>query len=467
MKHTTMNSSLAKGLPGPAALSALAAALVLSGCMSLAPGYQTPALELPAEAKLAESAPASRWWVNSGDPALAALIEEALAHNSDLLIAAARIEQARAALGIARADQYPDAGVQLGASRTRDPVQFPQIIQRYSAQIAISYELDFWGKYRDASTAAREQLIASEANREALRLSLASQVAQTWYAYQADSLRVALNEQTIAAQTEELGMQRKRAEAGVSSEFELRQQEAEVAANTVALEQNKGARDRDRNALGILLGRTPKALVDGVLPAAGEIAVMAVPDALPAGLPSSRLLNRPDVQAAEAGLKAANAQIGVARAAWFPSLSLTASGGGASRELSQLFSSPSAFSIGAALVQPLFYGGRIKSGIDAAQAARDAAVESYRQTVSNAFREVLDALVARRSAQAVAKAETARVAALGETLRLARLRYGSGLTSQFELLGSERSLLAAQGNLVEARRNEAAAAVQVWTALGG
>lgn len=449
-------------------LGAVALALLLGGCMSLAPSYQTPAVDLPADAALAESAPDQRWWRQSGDPALTGLIEEALVHNSNLLIAAARIEQARAALGIARADQYPDAGLQLGVSRTRDPVQFPQIIQRYSAQLAISYELDFWGKYRDASTAAREQLIASEANREALRLSLASEVAQTWYAYQADTLRVTLNEQTLAAQTQELDLLRKRVAAGIAGEFELRQQEAEVAATTVALEQNIGARDRDRNALGILLGRTPKALVDGPVPAAGEIAVLTVPDALPGGLPSQRLLHRPDVQAAEAGLKAANAQIGVARAAWFPSLSLTASGGGASGELSSLFSGGgSAFSVGAALVQPLVYGGRIASGVDAAQAARDAAVESYRQTVSNAFREVLDALVARRTAQAVNQAETARVAALAETLRLARLRYQGGLIGLFELLGNQRSLLAAQGNLIEARRAEASAAVQVWTAIGG
>jgi outer membrane protein, multidrug efflux system len=195
--------------------------------------------------------------------------------------------------------------------------------------------------------------------------------------------------------------------------------------------------------------------------------VLPVPDSLPAGLPSSRLLKRPDVQAAEASLKAANAQIGVARAAWFPSLSLTASGGGASNELSSLFNSPYAFSVGLGLVQPLVYGGRIAAGVEASKAVRDAALESYRQTVSQAFREVLDALIARRSAQAVAKAEATRVAALTETLRLARLRYQSGLTSQFELLGNERSLLAARANLVEARRSEAAAAVQVWTALGG
>lgn len=447
-------------------LSPLVAALLVGGCMSLAPNYDTPAIELPADAPIADAA--APWWRQSGDPALAALVEEALVHNRNLLIAAARIEQARAALGIARADQFPDAGLQLGASRSRDPVQFPQIIQRYSAQLALSYQVDFWGKYRDASTAARQQLIASEANREALRLSLASEVAQSWYAFAADSLQVVLTEQTLAAQTQELDLLQRRVKAGIAGEFDLRQQEAEVARTTVVLQLLTGARDRERNALGILLGRTPKALVDGALPAGSDIVALPVPDSLPAGLPSSRLLKRPDVVAAEAGLKAANAQIGVARAAWFPSLSLTASGGAASSELSSLFNGGGqAFSVGAALLQPLFYGGRIASGVDAAQAGRDVAVESYRQTVSTAFREVLDALIVRRTAQAVNQAETARVAALAESLRLARLRYQSGLIGQFELLGNQRSLLNAQGNLIEARRAEASAAVQVWTAIGG
>lgn len=447
-------------------LSPLLAALLLGGCMSLAPEHRRPELELPAEVALA-SAPAP-WWQQSGDPALVALVEEALAHNRNLLVAAGRIEQARAALGLARSAQWPEASLQLGASRSKDPVLAPLTVKRYSAQLAIAYEVDFWGKYHDASTAAREQLIASEANREALRLSLASEVAQAWYAFQADNLRVALNEQTLAAQSAELELLRRRVAAGISGEFELRQQEAEVAATTIALEQLIGARDRERNALGILLGRTPKALVDGPLPAGGEIVALAVPASLPAGLPSSRLLQRPDVLAAEAALKAANAQIGVARAAWFPSLALTASGGGISSEFSALFDGASrAHSLAGSLVQPLFNAGRIASNVDAASAGRDVAGETYRLTVANAFREVLDALVARRTALAVSAAESSRVAALAETLRLARRRYEGGLISQFELLGTERSLLAAQGNLIEARRAEAAATVQLWTAIGG
>lgn len=458
-KLVTMKSSLLR-------LSPLVIALLLGGCMSFAPEHAAPAMELPADVPVAESA--APWWKQSGDATLAALIEEALTHNRNLLVAAARIEQARAALGLSRSAQWPDASLQLGASRGKDPTVSPLIANRYSALLAVSYELDFWGKYRDASTAAREQLIASEANREALRLSLASEVAQTWYAFEADSLRVALTEQTLAAQSEELKLLRRRADAGIAGEFELRQQEAEVAGTTVALQQLVGARDRERNALGILLGRTPKALVEGSLPAGGDIAALPVPDSLPGGLPSSRLLKRPDVRAAEAGLNSANAQIGVARAAWFPSLTLTASGGGISNEFSSLFDSGSrAFSVAGALVQPLFNAGRISANIDAASAGRDVATESYRQTVSNAFREVLDALIARRTAQEISRAETARVAALSETLRLARLRYQSGLIGQFELLGTERTLFAAQGNLIEARRAEAAAAVQVWTAIGG
>jgi multidrug efflux system outer membrane protein len=445
----------------------LALPLALSACMSLAPEYAAPKVETPPD--VAVPAPATPWWQQSGDATLAALVEEALAHNANLLVAAARIEQARAALGLARANEGPSAGLTGSATRSKDPlIGQASTSNRYRTELAVSWELDFWGKYRDASQAAREQMLAAEANREALRLSLASEVAQAWYAYEADSQRLALAEQTLAAQTHELDLLRRRVDAGVSGQFELRQQEAEVAGTIVVVRQLAGARERDKNALGILLGRSPKAIVEGGLPAGGDIVPMAVPDSLPGGLPSSRLLQRPDVRAAESQLKAANWQIGVARAAWFPSLSLTASGGVASGELSSLFNSGSkVFSVGGSFAQPLLFSGRISSGIDSAKAARDAAGESYRQTVANAFREVLDALVARRTAQEVTQAEAARVAALAETLRLARLRYQSGLISQFELLGNERGLLAAQGNLIEARRAEASAAVQVWAAIGG
>ena len=462
-------------LPLPDLLPATIAALLLAGCASLAPDYRTPAVELPPDTAIAETR--APWWLQGADPALSALIDEALAHNADLAIAATRIERARAALGVARASQLPDAGAQLGASRERDESLRPGIHERYNAQLLASWELDLWGKYRDGSDAARERLLAAAANREALRLSLASSVAQTWYAWTADALRLTLAERTLAAQNAELALLRRRVEGGIAGEFELRQQEAEVAATTVLVQQLLGARQRSRNALGILLGRSPKALVEGTLPAASRIAALPVgeaivalpvPDSLPAGLPSSRLLLRPDVQAAEANLKAANAEIGVARAAWFPALTLTASGGGVSSELSSLFDAGSrAFAVGATLLQPLVFSGRIAAGVGAATAERDAAIAAYRQTVANAFRDLLDALTARQTAQAVAAAEAARVAALAETLRLARRRHDAGLIGLFEVLGSERALLAAQGNLIEARRAEAAAAVQLWTALGG
>jgi outer membrane protein, multidrug efflux system len=452
-------------------------ALLLASCTSLAPEYATPSLDLPPE--VASEAPSTPWWTLAGDPQLAALIDEALAHNHDLLVAAARVEQARAALGITRADQFPTASLRADALRGRGPLVSPTTDNRFSVEVATSYELDFWGKYRDATAAARELLFASQANREALRLSLASQVAQSWYAFQALSQRVLVAERTLVAQEQELKLQRRRADAGLIGEFELRQREAEVAATAVVFHQFTGAREQQRNALGILLGRTPKALTEGALPAASE-AIVAIPlavpmagfpaeaGAVPAGLPSTRLLNRPDVQAAEATLRAANARIGVARAAWFPSLTLTANGGAASTELSALFKSGSqSFLLGATLAQTLFDAGRISANVEASKASRDAAVEIYRQTVANAFREILDALAARQSAQAVMRAETTRVAALQETLRLARARYDNGLISQLELLDSERNLLAAQSNLIEARRADAAAIAQVWTALGG
>lgn len=450
-------------------IASLFVALLLAGCASLAPEYRQPALELP---EVASEVPlplvTEPWWTRAADRELAALIDEALAHNADLAIAAARIEQVRAALRLARSDEMPGLLLEGGASRRLDPVPDVGIIQKYSVQLAASWELDLWGRYRDATTAARQQLLASEAGREALRLSLASQVAQGWYAAQALEQRVALQERTVAAQRQELALLGRRVDAGLAGEFERSQLAAEVAGNDGVHAQLVAARDRERNALGILLGRTPKALFDAPLPAAGEIVAIAPPRGLPDGLPSTRLLARPDVQAAEARLRAANARIGVARAAWFPAISLTASAGSVSAELSGLFGAGSgAFAFAAALATPLFDSGRISAGIDSSRAEREAAVATYRQTVAAAFRDVLDALVARRAAERTAQAETARAAALAETVRIARLRYEHGLISQFELLGSERALLAVQGNLIDARRAEAAAAVQLWTAIGG
>lgn len=446
-------------------LGALGLTLFLAGCASQAPNYAPPRIELPAETTTeAGEAASAPWWRQ--DAALAALIDEALANNADLALAAARIEQARAALGLARAEQGPAAGLAAGAKRSKDPTMGQATGNRFDTQLLLSWEIDFWGKYRDASAAAREQLLAAEANREALRLSLASEVARGWYTLLAERQRLVLVEKTLATQTREQALLRRRVAAGVAGEFELRQQEADLATTRVLREQLLAARDGAHNALGLLLGRGPQALAEARLPESERLA--AADEQLPGGLPSSRLLRRPDVRAAEAELKAAHWQIGVARAAWFPSLSLTASGGVASRELSSLFDGGSQiFSVGAGLLQPLLFSGRIAAGIDAAEAGREVAAQAYRKTVARAFREVLDALAARRAAREIVKAETARVGALDDSLRLARRRHEGGLISQFELLAGERALLAAQAGLIDARRAEAAATVTVWTALGG
>lgn len=455
----------------PRRAALLSLPLLLAACASQAPDYRAPALDLPAAngAETPNAVAGTPWWRQ--DATLAALIDEALTHNADLAVTAARIEQARAAFGLARANQGPDAGLSAGAKRSKDATMGQETGNRFDAQLLLNWEIDFWGKYRDASAAAREQLLAAEANREALRLSLASEVARLWYNLLADRERLALVEKTLGMQTREQDLLRRRVAAGVAVEFELRQQEAEIAATQVLREQLTAARESTQNALGVLLGRSPKALADGALPqseglAAAGAGLQVVEPTI--GLPSSRLLQRPDVRAAEAELKAANFQIGVARAAWFPSLSLTASGGVASRELSSLFDGGSqVFSVGAGLLQPLLYSGRIAAGIDAAEAGREVAAQAYRKTVARAFREVLDALSTRRAAMAIVKAETSRVVALDDNLRTTRRRYEGGLIGQSELLAGERALLAAQASLVDARRAEAAATVTVWAALGG
>ena len=449
--------------------------LLLTACATPVK-YERPPVELPAAWQ--EGAPRfaedGRWWRVYDDPALDKLVEEARGKNSDLLVAAARVDEARALLAEEQSFFFPRVDAQASAARSRisqrNATSFPGIpteFSQYRAGLNVSYELDVFGRLRAGAAAARAELEASEASREAVRLALAAQVAKSYYALRSFDQQVLLTRQTLELRDEALGLQRKRFDGGVISEFELRQLEAEAAVVRAQLPPLESAREREEAALSVLLGRTPKEVMESRFVLAPMEEKLAAP-VLPSGMPSELLLRRPDLVAAERSLAAANARVAVARSQMFPSISLTGSLGKESRALSDLFSGPAtAWNLVAGITQPIFAGGRLQAETDAARARERAAIAQYEQAIRNAFGEVRSALITQARARESFEAETARETALEQTLRLARLRYQNGVASQLDVIDAERGLLAARINRIDALRNHRAAIADLFRALGG
>lgn len=448
----------------------------LAGC-STGPDYVRPATELPETwtAAPAQGKPvaAERWWTVYGDATLDRLVDEALANNQDLALATARLDEARALARVADAQLVPsvDAGFQRDRSRRSDSTatRVPGSLENnnYRAQLNVSYELDLWGRLRDSAKAARAELLATTAARETVRLALTAQVAQSYYALVAFDAQVADARKALALREDNLRLQRIRSSAGLINDFELRQLEAEVAATRAQLPALERRRSSEELALGVLLGRSPRAIINDRVTRSADSGQPATP-VVPADLPSELLLRRPDVVAAEQQLIAANARIGAARATLFPRIGLSGLLGSESAALSNLFSGPAQiWSLGFALAQPIFQGGRLFGEVEAVQARERQALAQYQKTLQTAFRETHDALIAQARAREVFEAESARAKALGESLRLARIRYENGLTSQLEVLDAERNLLSAELNRAEALRSQRAAVADVVKALGG
>lgn len=457
--------------------SAVAAALV-AGC-AVGPAYERPAPELPATWQRAPgegaTATGDRWWTLYGDPLLERLVEEALARNQDLALATARVDEARALLRIADAALAPavDAAAQRDRTRSSErsstplPPSVPLERNTTRAQLNVSYELDLWGRLSGAGAAARADLLATRAARETVRITLAAQVAQSYFALLALDAQTGTTRRTLALRARNLDLQKVRREAGLIGDFELRQLEAEVAAARAQLPALERARTAEELALSVLLGRSPRAIVEGAVarePGRGEPPVPVVPE----GLPSDLLLRRPDLVEAEQRLIAANARIGVARAALFPRIALTGYLGSESASLGDLFSGPArVWQLAFALAQPIFQGGRLTGEVEAVQARERQALAQYQKAVQEAFREVRQALSSQARAREIHEAEGARVTALTEALRLARIRYDNGLASQLEVLDAERNLLAAELNRIDALRARRAAVADLVRALGG
>jgi len=451
-----------------------AIALALAGC-AIGPDYERPAVELPEKlvANPAATAMAERWWTVFGDPALDALVDEALASNRDLAAAAHRIEQSRAQFTVTRSEQLPAVGIQGNRSRDRSSEKGsfpppPESIESNTNRLVLraSWELDFWGKYRRATEAARADLAATEAGRDAIRASLVGEVTRGYFNLRAldESRAVALR--TLEGRRKGLELQKNRFDAGVVSELDLRQVESDVAGAEALVPQVERNLAAQEGALALLAGRSPRAVFEARV-ARGPIATPAAVE-VPAGLPSDLLLRRPDLRQAEERLKAANARIGVARAAYFPSITLTGFFGGESQQLSDLFTGPArTWSLAAGLLQPVYGAGQIAAGVDLADARTREAALAYQQAIANAFRETRNALVAQGATREALRAQRERERILTRGLELARLRHEGGAVSLFEYLETERQLLLVRLEAIAAERERRDAVVDLYLALGG
>ncbi len=450
-------------------------ALALSGCVAL-PTLKQAAPDLPkawpAQAEQGPDLAAADWWTVYADPVLDKLIDEALANNSDIKLAAARIEEARGAVGLADADRYPGLNVQASSARTKvsergiNPVPGDTINNSYKASFQAAYELDLWGRYRNASEAARADLLATQYAAQVIRASLAANVARGYFSLTALDAQRRVAEQTLGNRREAVNLQRLRLEGGMAGELELRQAEAELAGVEVSLAQLTRQVRQQELALAVMLGWEPRRISDEVVARSGTPG--ANPPAVPAGLPADLLLRRPDLRQAEQNLLAAQARMRETRAAIFPDLALTAYLGSESKGLSDLFSGRAGvWGLSASVVQTVFNAGRTEAAVKATAARQEQLLASYEKGVRNAFWEVLDALVTHRQARETAEAETRRMAAFGKAAELAALRHDNGMTSYLEVLDAQRSLFQAQVNNLDARRAQLAAVADLALALGG
>jgi multidrug efflux system outer membrane protein len=452
-------------------LAALAAASLLAACATSGPS--SPALDLPTATGPAPTE-LDRWWTLFNDARLTALIEEALANNLDLRAAVARIDEARANLRLAHSALFPSLDATAGANRSKRsaatelPQGPPFASTTYNLGLAAAYEIDLWGKLRSGRAAADADLLATRFAAQTVRIALAAQVATAYFALRALDAELALTSATLATRDENVRLQLRRREAGVASEFEFAQAEAERAAVATAVPPLERAAAQTAAALALLAGRSARAVFTPQVARGIDLDKLDPGPEVPPGLPSDLLERRPDVRRASAALVAADARLAEARAQYFPSLALTASFGGESAALSDLLASPArVWSVAAGLVQPIIGIHRVDAQVDAAAARREQAALGYQQAVQAAFRDVHDALVAHRGARAALAAQEQRRAKLAEALRLAELRHRTGYSSYLEVLDAQRGLLAAERERIAALRDRQIALVDLYKALGG
>ena len=452
---------------------------LLGGC-NMAPKYVQPVPPVPATFPAAtssggEAATAVGWQRFFGDPQLKVYIAAALSNNRNLAAATARIEQARAQFRIQQAGRLPQIDSSAGATRTQAPLGSLGLgesmgngaitYNQYSVRVAASaFELDFWGRVRNLSESARSSYLATVEARRAFRLSLIGDVAATYYSIRAGEEGIALAERTVASRRQGLAIAKLRMDAGVTSSVDYDQSTALLTQAQTELADLRRTTEQQRNQLLVLIGGPTSAPTAESRP----IADAGQFTALDAGLPSTLLRSRPDILQAEHQLLAANADIGAARAAFFPTISLTGAFGFISPKLEGLFdSSNQNWSFGGSAALPIFDWGKRERQLDAAKARRDELVATYQRTVQNAFREVSDALVGRQRYREQITAQERAVAAQRRLAETAILRYDNGIAIYLEVLDAERNLFSAEQQLIRLRATELQNGVSLYTALGG
>jgi multidrug efflux system outer membrane protein len=453
-------------------------AAVVTGC-TVGPNYRRPAIDPPAAFRSSPSAaPATasladlKWFEVFKDEQLQSMIRTAFERNYDLRDAVARVEAARANLGITRADQFPTIDASAGVTSQRIaaggafplPQGFDQT--RTVGGVALnllSFELDVWGRLRRATEAARADLLASEENRKAVVTTLVSDVAGSYFDLLALDTELAIAKRTLATRQESLNLIRNREKSGLATVVEVRQGEQLVYGAAQAIPTAERLIEQTENQISLLLGGSP-----GTLPRGRSLTEQEQPPSVPPGLPSSLLERRPDIRAAEQNLIAANAIIGVAKAAYFPRISLTGFLGFQSDSLANLFSGPArVWQFAPSVTQPIFNAGRLKSNVRLAEAQQQIALIQYERSIQTAFREVSDALIAHQKVREVRAQQEQLAATLQDRSRLSYMRYRGGVDTLLNALDADRDLFEAELVLARTRRDELIALVQLYRALGG
>ena len=460
------------------------AALLLAGC-NLAPTHQTPPLPVP-PAVSAQGEPAqadesalretqAMQWLQS--PALREVVALALTHNRDLRVALENIEKARAQYGISRADLLPGVNAQAQANRARTAADLnasgnATLATQYTAQLGFaSYELDLWGRVRNLNEAALQQFLQSQENQRNVRIGLVADVANAWLTLAADQARLQLARDTLASRAKALELTRRMHQLGAVSGLVLAQNQTTVDTARGDVASTTAQVERDRNVLQLLAGGP---VPQHLLPTAQTLGLQESADVaaltpVPVPLPSTVLLRRPDVQAAEQNLVAANANVGVARAAYFPAISLTGALGLQSDELDDLFDAglSKAWSFSPNLAAPIFNGGKIRANVRVAEAKRKQALADYEKSIQTAFREVADALAGVQYLRRQLAADEETLQAETRRLDLSQLRYEGGVDSYSDVLDAQRYQFNAELTAVQTRNDLLNAVVQLYKALGG
>jgi multidrug efflux system outer membrane protein len=447
--------------------------VLLAGC-AVGPNYKRPAVGVPTDFRAAIPAQPpvaslgnEKWWDVYQDPVLTQLIRTAIQQNYDVRIAATRVLEAQAQVGITRADQLPSASVGANIFSQKN-AKVSNSFAAYEANagqvnLSVIWNLDFWGKYRRQTEAARAQMLATEWGQQAVIASLVANVATAYFQLRALDSELEIASRTLGSRQQSLQLTQTLFTNGSASDLDLSQSEQLVYTASETIPDLERQIEQQENALSILLGENP-----GPIPRGLPITEQAEPDNVPAGLPSELLERRPDVREAEENVVAANAQIGVAKASFFPSFSLTGAGGLESNALNQFISQPAqtwfaAFSVS----QPLFEGGRLRSGLRLARAQWQESVLSYQQSVQNALEQVSNALVAYQKDRDFSGQQELLTQATQRSDQLSLVLYKQGGASYLQVLTSETNYYSAELNLVQAQLNERLALVQVYQALGG